>query len=75
MKIPLSDLELEFIANAALAFDGMIADEQADLSHIAEIARFLVGLYGKGADLLEDDKNVAIIAHKEKISIIFTKQF
>ena len=42
-KIDLSDLELEFIANAALAFDGMIAYEQADLSYIAEIARFLVG--------------------------------
>jgi hypothetical protein len=58
MKIPLSDLELEFIANAALAFDGMIADEQADLSHIAEITRFLVGLYDKGASLWEDEKEI-----------------
>ncbi|WP_192485236.1 MULTISPECIES: hypothetical protein [Cysteiniphilum] len=63
-KIDLSDLELEFIANAALAFDGMIADEQADLSHIAEIARFLVGLYGKGADLSEDEKKVLRVAYR-----------
>ena len=55
-KIDLSDLELEFIANAALSFDNMIADEQADLSHIAEISRFLIGLYGKGADLSDDEK-------------------
>ena len=64
MKIPLSDLELEFIANAALAFDGMIADEQADLSHIAEIARFLVGLYGKGASLSEDETRVLRVAYR-----------
>ena len=63
-KIDLSDLELEFIANAALAFDDMIADEQADLSHIAEIARLLVGLYGKGADLSEDEKRVLRAGYK-----------
>ncbi|MBK2124838.1 hypothetical protein [Fangia hongkongensis] len=63
-KIPLSEIELEFIANAALAFDGMIADEQADLSHIAEIARFLIGLYGKGADLSEDEKAILRQAYK-----------
>ncbi|WP_395947708.1 hypothetical protein [Caedibacter taeniospiralis] len=63
-KLLLSDLELEFIANAALAFDGMIADEQADLSHIAEIARFLVGLYGKGASLSEDEKRVLRVAYR-----------
>ena len=63
-KIPLSDLELEFIANAALAFDDMIADEHADLSHIAEIARFLVGLYGKGAYISEDDRKVLRLGYR-----------
>ena len=63
-KINLSDLELEFIANAALAFDDMIADEQADLLHIAEFARFLVGLYGKGADLSEDEKRALRAAYR-----------
>lgn len=42
----------------------MIADEQADLSHIAEIARFLIGLYGKGADLSEDEKAILRQAYK-----------
>ena len=31
MKIQLSDIELEFIANTALFFDGIIAEEKADL--------------------------------------------
>ncbi len=63
-KIYLFNIELEFIANAALAFDNIIADEQADLSHIAEIARFLVGLYGKSADLSEDEKKVLRAAYR-----------
>ena len=64
-KIQLSsDLELEFISNAALVFDDMIANEQADLSHIAEIARFFIGLYGKGADLSEDKKIVLRTAYR-----------
>jgi len=42
----------------------MIADEQVDLSHVAEIARFLVGLYGKGADLPEDEKSVLRSAYR-----------
>jgi hypothetical protein len=37
-KIDLSEIELEFIANTALVFDGIIAEEKADLSHIAEVA-------------------------------------
>jgi len=72
MKIPLSDLELEFIANAALAFDSMIADEQADLSHIAEIARFLVGLYGKGAILSEDEKEILRRAYRVMLLIKYS---
>lgn len=64
MKIQLSDIELEFIANTALVFDGIIAEEKSDLSHIAEIARFLIGLYGKGADLSEDDKETLRRAYK-----------
>ena len=72
MKIPLSDLELEFIANAALAFDSMIADEQADLSHIAEIARFLVGLYGTGAILSEDEKEILRRAYRVMLLIKYS---
>ena len=45
-------------------FDGIIAEEKADLSHIAEVARFLIGLYGKGADLSEDDKETLRMAYK-----------
>ena len=63
-KIDLSEIELEFIANAALVFDGIIAEEKADLSHIAEVARFLIGLYGKGADLSDDDKETLRRAYK-----------
>ena len=58
MKTKLSEIELEFISNAAIAFDGMIAEKNASLDQIAEISRFLIGLYGKSKQLSETDRKV-----------------
>lgn len=66
-KTQLSDIELEFIANAALAFDGMIAEEQANLEQIAEISRFLVAIYAKNANLSDDEKAILRRAYKALI--------
>ncbi|WP_440993601.1 hypothetical protein [Cysteiniphilum litorale] len=63
-KTQLSDIELEFIANAALAFDGMIAEEQANLEQIAEISRFLIAIYAKNANLSDDEKAILRQAYK-----------
>ena len=63
-KTQLSDIELEFIANAALAFDGMIAEEQANLEQIAEISRFLIAIYAKNANLSGDEKAVLRQAYR-----------
>ncbi|MFZ9035618.1 MAG: hypothetical protein ACO2ZM_05830 [Francisellaceae bacterium] len=60
----LSEEELEFIANAAMAFDGMIAEEAVDLAYIAEIARFLITIYAKSTKLSEQEKNALRLAYK-----------
>lgn len=63
-KTQLSDIELEFIANAALAFDGMIAEERANLEQIAEISRFLIAIYAKNANLSDDEKAILRQAYR-----------
>ena len=63
-KTQLSDIELEFIANAALAFDGMIAEERVNLEQIAEISRFLIAIYAKNANLSDDEKAILRQAYR-----------
>ncbi|MCF6768368.1 hypothetical protein L3V86_08330 [Thiotrichales bacterium 19S11-10] len=50
-SIKLSEKELEFLSQAALAFDNAIAEEKTELNYIAEITTFLIAIYGKNANL------------------------
>lgn len=55
-NIVLSEKELEFLSQAALVFDGAVADESINLSHSAEIATFLISICGKNAKLTDTQK-------------------
>ncbi|MCF6777909.1 hypothetical protein L3V83_15175 [Thiotrichales bacterium 19X7-9] len=69
-NIVLSEKELEFLSQAALVFDGAIADECINLNHIAEVATFIVGICGKNAKLTDTQKQALRDAYSvlQKIS-------
>lgn len=64
MTIKLSESQQNFIATAALVFDGMIADSEANLNEVSEILSFLLSLYGLNASINEVDKSILRKAYK-----------
>ena len=64
MTIKLNESQQNFIATAALVFDGMIADSEANLNEVSEILSFLLSLYGFNAPISEADKSVLRKAYK-----------
>ncbi|MCF6777623.1 hypothetical protein L3V83_13720 [Thiotrichales bacterium 19X7-9] len=64
MAIKLNESQQDFIASAALIFDGMIAESEANLNEVSEILSFLLSLYGFNAPITEADKSVLRQAYK-----------
>jgi hypothetical protein len=64
MTIKLNESQQNFIATAALVFDGMIADSEANLNEVSEILSFLLSLYGFNAPISDADKSALRKAYK-----------